>query len=75
MEKKEERGMRERARGRGERGRHSKEGVREGGKEGFALRARICKLLRSPRIDSKETIPPGCVAWRAGTTALFLLGS
>jgi hypothetical protein len=30
--------------------------------------ARIFKLLRSPRIDSKEPIPPGCVAWRAGTT-------
>jgi hypothetical protein len=38
-------------------------------------RARIFKLLRSPRIDSKEPIPPGCVAWRAGTTNLFLLGS
>jgi hypothetical protein len=33
------------------------------------------KLLRSPRIDSKEPIPPGCEAWRAGTTTLFLLGS
>ncbi len=31
------------------------------------IRARILKLLRSPRIDSKERIPPGCVAWRAGT--------
>ncbi len=28
--------------------------------------ALIFKLLRSPRIDSKEPIPPGCVAWRAG---------
>ncbi len=26
-------------------------------------RARIFKLLRSPRIDSKEPIPPDCVAW------------
>ncbi len=34
-------------------------------------RARIFKLLRSPRIDSKEPIPPGCVAWRAGTTNYF----
>jgi hypothetical protein len=34
-------------------------------------RARIFKLLRSPRIDSKEPIPPGCVAWRASTTTLF----
>jgi hypothetical protein len=27
------------------------------------IRARIFKLLRSPRIDSTEPIPPGCVAW------------
>jgi hypothetical protein len=40
-------------------------------------RARICKRLRSPGIDSEETIPPvyEYVAWRAGTTTLFLLGS
>ncbi len=38
-------------------------------------RARIFKLVRSPEIDSKESIPPAYVAWRAGTTALFLLGS
>jgi hypothetical protein len=39
-------------------------------------RARIFKLLRSPRVDSfKEPIRPGCVAWRAGTKTLFLLGS
>ncbi len=38
-------------------------------------RARIFKLLRSPRIDSKEQISPGCVAWRAYTTTLFQLGS
>ncbi len=38
-------------------------------------RARIFKLLRSPRIDSKEPVPPGCEDWRAGTTTLFLLGS
>ncbi len=38
-------------------------------------RARIFKLLRSPGIDSKESIPPAYVAWRAGTIALFLLGS
>ncbi len=37
--------------------------------------ARIFKLLRSTRIDSKEPIPPGCVAGRAGTTTLFQLGS
>jgi hypothetical protein len=39
-----------------------------------ARQTRIFKLLRSPRIDSKEPILPGCVAWRAGTT-LFLLDS
>ncbi len=38
-------------------------------------RSQNFKLLRSPRIDSKEPIPPGCVAWRAGTTTLCLLGS
>ncbi len=38
-------------------------------------RARIFKLLRRPRIDSKEPIPPAYIAWRAGTTTLFLLGS
>ncbi len=38
-------------------------------------RARIFKLLRSPRIDSKEPFPSGCVAWRAGTTTLIPLVS
>ncbi len=38
-------------------------------------RARIFKRLWSPGIDSKEWIPPAYVAWRAGTIALFLLGS
>ena len=38
-------------------------------------RARIFILLRSPGIDSKESIPPAYVAWRAGTTTIFLLGS
>ncbi len=33
------------------------------------------KLLRTPRIDSKESIPPAYVAWRAGTTILLLFGS
>jgi hypothetical protein len=35
----------------------------------------IFKLLRSPGIDSKESIPPAYEAWRASTTTLFLLGS
>jgi hypothetical protein len=33
------------------------------------------KLLRNPRIGSKESIPPACLAWRAGTTTPFLIGS
>jgi hypothetical protein len=37
--------------------------------------ARIFKLLRSPGIDSKESIPPAYIAWRAGAITLFLLGS
>jgi hypothetical protein len=41
----------------------------------FTFQARIFKLLRSPRIDFKEPIPPAYVAWGAGTTTLFLLGS
>jgi hypothetical protein len=39
------------------------------------FRARICKRLRSPGIDSEESIPSAYVAWRAGTTTLFLLSS
>jgi hypothetical protein len=35
----------------------------------------IFKLLWSPEIDSKESIPPAYVAWRAGTRNLFILGS
>ncbi len=31
-------------------------------------RARICKRLWSPGIDSEESTPPGYVVWRAGTT-------
>ncbi len=31
--------------------------------------------FKGPRIDSKEPISPGCVAWRACTTSFFLLGS
>ncbi len=38
----------------------------------LAYGARIFKLLRGPRIDSKASIPPTYVAWRAGTTTLFL---
>ncbi len=35
----------------------------------------IFKLLRSPGMDSKKSIPLAYVAWRAGTTTLFLIGS
>jgi len=35
----------------------------------------IFKLLRSPGIDFKESISSAYVAWRDGTTTLFLLGS
>ncbi len=39
------------------------------------LRARIFNFLGSPRMGSKESIPPAYLAWRAGTTTLFLLCS
>ena len=35
----------------------------------------IFKHLRRPGINSKESILPAYVAWRAGTTTPFLLGS
>ncbi len=31
-------------------------------------RARICKRLRSPEIDSNESIPPAYVVWRGSTS-------
>ncbi len=37
--------------------------------------ARIFKLLRSPGIDSKESIPPAYVAWWSGTITLYQLGT
>ncbi len=37
--------------------------------------ARIFKRAWGPGIDSKEWIPSAYVAWRAGKTSLFLLGS
>jgi hypothetical protein len=39
------------------------------------VKARIFKLLKSPRINSKESISPTYVAWRTGKTIIFLLGS
>jgi hypothetical protein len=33
-----------------------------------SARARICKRLKSPEFDSKESIPPACVACRTGTS-------
>jgi hypothetical protein len=44
---------------------------RNGG--GGVSRARICKRLRSPGIDSKESIPPACLAWRPGTSNRVVL--
>jgi hypothetical protein len=41
----------------------------------LSARARIFKHLWSPGIDSKASIPPAYVAWRAGTIVLFLLGA
>jgi hypothetical protein len=38
-------------------------------------RVGIFNLLRSPGIDFTESIPPANVAWRAGTTIPYLLGS
>jgi hypothetical protein len=35
----------------------------------------VFKFLRSPGIDSKESIPPAYVAWRADKTTPFQLGS
>jgi hypothetical protein len=37
--------------------------------------AGIFKLLRSPAIDSMESLPSAYVARQAGTTTLFQLGS
>jgi len=42
---------------------------------GHFFRDGILKLLRSPGIDSQESIPPTYVAWRSGTRTLVLLGS
>jgi hypothetical protein len=44
-----------------------------GGKHTREVRARIFKLFVSQRIDSIESILPAYVAWRAGTTTLFLV--
>jgi hypothetical protein len=41
----------------------------------FGARAGIFKPLWSPGIDAKASIPPACVARRAGTITLFLLGA
>jgi hypothetical protein len=34
----------------------------------FGYRGRICKRLRSPGIDSNESIPPAFITWRDGTS-------
>ncbi len=33
------------------------------------------ETFKELKIDSKEPIQPGCVAWQTSTTTLFLLGS
>jgi hypothetical protein len=40
--------------------------------KGNISRARIFKRLRSPGIDSKESIPPAYLAWRANTSRRVL---
>ncbi len=42
---------------------------------GSDFRAGIFKLLRSPGLDFKESIPPAYVASGAGTRTIFLIGS
>ncbi len=37
------------------------------------FRARICKCLRSPGIDSQVSIPPAYVARRAGTSNMVIV--
>jgi hypothetical protein len=49
-------------------------GARTRLEKGFCTET-VFKTFKEPRIDSKESIPPACVAWRAVTTSLFLLGS
>jgi hypothetical protein len=42
-------------------------------KQQITARARICKRLRSPGIDSKESIPLAYVALRAGMITMFVV--
>ncbi len=51
----------------------SESSIRTCGSDGLTSNGSIIiswARIRSPRIDSKEPIPPSCVAWRAGTTTL-----
>ncbi len=41
----------------------------------FTPEPEFLNFLRSQEIDSKESIPPAYVAWRAGTITLFLFDS
>jgi hypothetical protein len=34
---------------------------------------KICKRLRRPEIDSKESIPPAYVAWQVGTSNMAVV--
>ncbi len=38
-------------------------------------RARICKRLWSPEIDSEKSIPPAYVVWQTGTTKRVLVST
>jgi hypothetical protein len=42
--------------------------MREGAEKCEESKARTCKRLRNPGIDSKESITQAYVAWRAGTS-------
>jgi hypothetical protein len=59
--------------GRGRGGKGGGKGAGKGGlniseeMKGIVIRARIFKRLWSPGIDTKASIPPAYVAWRAGT--------
>ncbi len=46
-----------------------------GGEQAHTTGESIFKLLRSPGIYSKESIPPAYVAWRAGTTTIYYSSS
>jgi hypothetical protein len=56
-----------------------KENIRGGGEKTvrvvfeYLSRARICKRLRSPVIDSEDSIPPAYVDWWVSTTTRVIV--